>query len=394
MGSLEKIYVDFDCVSDPAPQLAALRELRRVKPETAFEIVLKREPVGDAERSYLLFFEEFHPVRNGIASSPPSTVAAAPFEMAQLDIPTEPFLPVTGEFLQSLCDYTVVNARKKKEIHDWITVAAPIDRQLMTEWVDLATPLDRQVFTEVEWPANVIATAKSLFVYPDTDLLKAVIDRGPWPALRLIVIHNGDDPVNYELLLPFLEANLTIYAWVQNNVVTHPRIRSIPIAEQNRMWREGTAEVDPPITVCRSSSREYGILYPWCSDTHHSRREWYQQARELRGRLRDMHLFTAPHPKDDYIEALESAHAVVCPRGNGLDTHRHWESLYKGAWAIVPANAHTTCMLREYPSLPLIPIEGPSDLATLTLPPVSPSPFHPMLLRPFWQTLFRSYIEA
>jgi hypothetical protein len=428
-----------NCVIDPVPQLQILREVRRKEPDTRI-IIVCQAPTTDTERSYIRLFEEFHPIiQSGTELEDFATLRSAKrilvtnstfswfaaflgdaterwiptprlnelknisetdiiytaehgFVMSQLDIPTQPFLPVTGEFLQSLCDYTVINVQKKKEMHDWINIAAPIDRQLMTQWIDIATPLERQLFTEVEWPANVIATAKSLFVYPDTDLLKALIDRGPWPALRLIVCHNGDDPVNYELLLPFLDANPTLYAWIQNNVVSHPRIRSIPIAESNRMWREGTAELDPPITVCRSSSRDYGILYPWCSDTHHSRRMWFEQARGLRAWRPDMHLFTLPHPKEDYIEALESAHAVVCPRGNGLDTHRHWEVLYKGAWAIVPANAHTVCMLLEYPSLPFIPIESPIEIPSLELPVMSPSPFHPMLLRPFWQIMYKSYL--
>lgn len=373
----QKIYIDFDAVVDPAPQLATLREIRRTQPETTFEIVLSRPAGTDAEKSYLLFFEEFHP-SSSIAVAPPMATDTPAFDISQLDIPTQPFLPVTGEFLQSLCDYTILNAKKRAELGDWITVA---------------TPFDRQLCTEIEWPANLIATTKSLFIYPEEGLLTTVIERGPWPALRLIVIHNGDNSINYEQLLPFLEANPTVYAWVQNNVVSHPQIRTIPIGEQNRMWCEGgSPEFDPPITVCRSSSREYGILYPWCSDTHPSRRVWFEQARGLKAWRPDMHLFTARHPKEEYIEALESAYTVVCPRGNGIDTHRHWEALYKGAWAIVPANAHTACMLLEYPSLPFIPIQSPIELPSLELPIMRPSPFHPMLLRPFWQTMFRSYI--
>jgi hypothetical protein len=411
-------------IIDPASQLQILREIRRKEPDTRIILVCKA-PATDAEHSYIRLFEEFHSIiQSGTELEDFATLRsakrilatnstfswfaaflgdaterwiAAPifnelgkisetdilytakdgYDMSQLDIPTEPFLPVTGEFIQSLCDYTILDSEKKKELHTWI---------------DIATPIERQLQIETTWPENVIATAKSLFIYPDRDLLKTVAERGLWPALRLIVFHNGDNPINYELLLPFLEANPTVYAWVQNNVVSHPRIRSLPIGEQNRMWREGTAEFEPPITVCRSSSREYGILYPWCSDTHPSRRIWFEQARGLRAWRPDMHLFTARQPKEDYIESMESAYTVICPRGNGLDTHRHWEALYKGAWAIVPANAHTACMLLEYPSLPFIPIQSPIELPTLELPIMRPSPFHPMLLRPFWQSLFQSYV--
>jgi len=418
-------FREANLVIDPAPQLRILREIRRKEPHTRI-ILVCRAPATDAERSYVRLFEEFHPtIQSGTELEDFATLRSAKrilltnstfswfaaflgdaterwiaeplmnalgkisdtdilysaqhgYNMTQLDIPTEPFLPVTGEFLQSLCEYTILNAEKKEEMHRWIDIAAPVERQL---------------FTETEWPASVIATTRSLFIYPISSLLETVIQRGPWPALRLIVFHNGDDPVDYMQLLPFLEANPTVYAWIQNNVVSHPRIRSLPIAEQNRMWRGGDTVFDPPVSICRKECREYGILYPWCSATHASRITWFNEARGLRSLRRDMQLFTAPLPKEDYMDAMEDAHTVVCPRGNGLDTHRHWEALYKGAWAIVPANAHTACLLREYPSLPLMPIESPKDLPTLKLPSVSPSPFHPMLLRPFWQSLFQSYVD-
>ena len=408
-----------DLVIDPAPQLAILREIRRKEPSTRI-IVVCQAPKTDAERNYLRFFEEFRPIIQsgteledfavlrsanrilvtnstfswvaawlGAASErwiPEPTyntlgrisetdilyTAANGYDLSGLAIPSE-LLPVTGEFLQGLCDFTVLDKKKHDEFHVWI---------------DAVVPKERQLFIESEWP--VALQPKSLFIYPEPGLLEAV--EGKWPELRLIVVHNSDNHVNYEVLLRMLEANPKLCAWINNNVVSYPRIRSLPIAEQNRIWRGGRINWEPTISISRNPEREYDFLYPYCKDTHPIRNIWSKEAMALRTKMLNMELFTGAIPKEEYEETLLLAKTIVCPRGNGMDTHRTWEALYKGAWAIVPDNEHTHCLLNEYPSLPFIPISSPSILPDVKVPTELPSPFHPILLRAFWNKLFDSYI--
>jgi len=299
------------------------------------------------------------------------------YDLGQLDIPSE-LLPVTGEYLQSLCQFTVLDAKKKIEWHHWI---------------DAVVPVERQLYIETEWNPEIIQKTTSLFVYPEKGLLETVVARGPWPSLKLVVVHNGDNQVDYRFLSALFEQNPQVYAWIQNNTLSHPRIRSLPIAEQNRIWRGGNDDYDPPVEISRNADREYGFIYPWCQPSNPIRGFWCEQVFALRNVRHDLQIFPKI-PRDQYSELLTESKAVVCPPGNGFDTHRHWESLYKGAWAIVHDNAHTQCILKEYPSLPLIPIQSPAaDLPGLPLPAEIPSPLHPMVLRPFWKTLFDSYVS-
>ena len=46
--------------------------------------------------------------------------------------------------------------------------------------------------------------------------------------------------------------------------------------------------------------------------------------------------------------ALESAHFVLCPFGNGFDSHRIWETLYSGSIPVV-MNHHTFNCLDDLP---------------------------------------------
>ena len=404
-------YRKANWVIDPAPQLAILRN---IKPNRL--IIVCQAPQTDAERNYLKFFEEFRPVmqhgteledfavlrsanRIMVTNSTFSWAAAflgnaterwipeptfnelrqisptdhmysaGTFDLSSLDIPSS-LLAVTGEFLMSFCDYIVLNRAKNEEIGPWI---------------DAVVPPARQLYVEDEWD---VKNVRSLFVYPESGLLRHTLSKD-WPDLRLIVSHNGDNCPDYEVLIPFLDAHPNVYAWLQNNMVVHPQIRTLPIAEQNRLWRGGRYDWEPSVSICRAAERSHNFLYSFCWPTAPIRRVWFKEAQGLRTSLPTLDFYPHRVPREDYIEMLTQARAVICPPGNGIDTHRHWETLYNGAWAAVQDNPHTHCLMREYPSLPLIPIASP---AAIPAPPTElPSPFHPLLLRPFWRTLFDSY---
>jgi len=50
-----------------------------------------------------------------------------------------------------------------------------------------------------------------------------------------------------------------------------------------------------------------------------------------------------------YLRAIREHDFVLCPRGNGVDTHRLYETLYLGAIPIVKANHLNQSLAREFP---------------------------------------------
>ncbi len=60
----------------------------------------------------------------------------------------------------------------------------------------------------------------------------------------------------------------------------------------------------------------------------------------------------------DYSEKLNSYKFILCPWGNGFDTHRLWESLYAGSIAVVPD--HITFKTTE--NLPVISFQNIEEL--------------------------------
>jgi len=355
-----RMSLEISFQTDPVSVLMALQAspglvLRCPKPSCA------------AEENYLRLFEGFSPEMEWSEEGPPGL-----YDVQRLAIPEGPILPVTGEFLQSLCDYTILNREKATEENVWVEAGCPFERQRLIE---------------EDWSPETFE-ARSLFIYPMADSCTAHrVFSTAWPNLRLIVFHNSDYPVDYNLILKFVEENPKVHVWAENALRWHPRIRCVPIGEENRIWRKGAIDYDPPITISRAVNRSIAICLPHWGYTHPIREEWRNEP------VSTPRLFRAPQmSKEEYLEFLTDCRAMLCPRGNGFDTHRVWECIAKGVWPIVQDNAHTQLLLRQYPSMPLLTIDSPSDLDSgLDIPP--DLPFHPVILREYWEILFRSLVD-
>jgi len=56
------------------------------------------------------------------------------------------------------------------------------------------------------------------------------------------------------------------------------------------------------------------------------------------------------HGRRSYVRAICGHEFVVCPPGNGVDTHRFWETLYCGSTPIVKRGQIIDPLLRQYPA--------------------------------------------
>ena len=65
------------------------------------------------------------------------------------------------------------------------------------------------------------------------------------------------------------------------------------------------------------------------------------------------------HDYTHYCKQIRNSRFVVCPRGNGYDTHRLWEVLYLGSIPIVRNHA----AYEQFDDLPLVQIRNWSDLS-------------------------------
>jgi len=65
-----------------------------------------------------------------------------------------------------------------------------------------------------------------------------------------------------------------------------------------------------------------------------------------------------------YLKNLRSQGLVLCPEGNGVDTHRFWETLYMGGVPVVTKNK---MMQIFYDKLPVLQLNSWDDLSDISL---------------------------
>ena len=346
------------------------------------ELILNREPATAAEKAYLLLFESFHPTIRVEPTEEGSTPTYTLKDIAPPEVSCS-LLPVTGGYIQGLCEKTILSRKHYEDIRVHI---------------ESGDSRDRLHFIDDGFPDELLASTHSIFVYPIPGDVDAVF-RESWPALKLLVIHNGDNTVPAKVIAAFLERHPRTRVWQVNmEERPSPRCKPLPLLEQNRDWRGGLSkERDMPVSCSREATevRDGTIFCTWRWDTHPMRRDLFYKVADLS--VSD----SLPTPislyryldKEDYAELLPKAVAVLAPPGNGFDTHRCWEALYKGAWPIIFKGGHTQLLLEEYPSLPCLVIEDADDLLELVVPSC-PSPFHPMLLREYWSLQYEGVMAT
>ena len=318
--------------------------------------------LGEAEERFIA------PLRESLQDMGHITSSDKLLEIKYLDIETYKFpefpTPFSGEDLQGLCDYTVLN-KEKREYH---------------KELDSVVALERQLFLEDGW--SVPKRVHAIAVYTDlvAESVKRVCDH--FESVALLIIHNGDREPVLEEMMPFLEAYPRAHIYAQNNVVVHERIHTLPMGIQNKMWRELKVGPMPPV------EKKNLVVASNFGETHPSRAILVKTLAEkpFPG------LFTPPRrSQEQYLWYLSESMYSLCPPGNAHDTHRMWESLYCGARPIVLRTPFIERLLETCPGLPLHVLDGfdvvaaPPPLQTMTKNAV-------YLYIEYWQQLFRTHV--
>lgn len=173
-------------------------------------------------------------------------------------------------------------------------------------------------------------------IFVKTDLLSDFFTK-IHPRIRhpyKLLTHNSDHGIPGRCI-SFLD-DPKLLAWHGTNVeIYHPKLHPIPIGLANRYWPHGNVDL---LDELRKQPFQKSILL------------YLNFAQETfpTERTRIYHLFhNQPYcfspPKKrifpEYLLDLGQSCFILSPRGNGLDCHRTWESLWMGAIPIVKSSA-------------------------------------------------------
>lgn len=137
---------------------------------------------------------------------------------------------------------------------------------------------------------------------------------------KIIITHNSDHEISRQGFSEYIKKVKQQYS--QNCSFLdeeNDKLVPIPIGIENRMWFDH--DILHRIRKRQDIPKTKGVYFFFSLGTHPSRQECYDA-------LRSKFEFNQTRSREDYFVELKRHRYAICPRGNGLDTHRLWECLY------------------------------------------------------------------
>ena len=223
------------------------------------------------------------------------------------------------------------------------------------KWTYAPTARDRDDYDTLKNVFRIKNLADGDVIYTHTFYVKQlfkIIEEVPQEVI--VVTHNSDMNIDESFSLPD-----NVIRWFSQNVnVVHERIESIPIGLENDRWFPQLKKKEKMRAAMGLSRNFKNLAYMNHNvGTNPAKRS---QPFEL---LKDKPWVTTEMGKngadfDDYLLAVFTHRFVICPEGNGMDTHRTWESLYMGAIPVELKNNNN----RFYEDLPILLIDDWEEL--------------------------------
>lgn len=147
----------------------------------------------------------------------------------------------------------------------------------------------------------------------------------------ILITHNSDNPVDANLASHLDEKIIRWYA--QNVEVILPKIIPIPIGLENlHHYNFGIPSLYNRQRKEKNIIKKNRIIYGFkIRNNPEERKDAFRIASQHK--LADE--LTGCHNQNEYLKILRSYKFIISPPGNGLDTHRTWESLTVGTVPIV-----------------------------------------------------------
>ena len=208
------------------------------------------------------------------------------------------------------------------------------------------------IFDEENIPFSPQSVKNGDKVFVKTDLL-AQFFQNAHPKIQanyVLITHNSDHPIPG----PFARYldDEKILAWFGQNAeeVVHPKLHPIPIGLENRYNKNGNPDI---VRQCmenfKNSEKKTLVYMNFAIQTSPTERTTVYRIFEAKPYCKA----APPKPYVQYLQDLAETKFTLSPRGNGLDCHRTWESLYLGAIPVVRTSASD----RLYDGLPVLIIQ-------------------------------------
>ena len=188
--------------------------------------------------------------------------------------------------------------------------------------VSVFAPRYRGISPSVE----AISRAQSIFC-PSDKLELLISEYGECIEASVLVLGNSDRDFDAAVALPHSVKKV----FLQNSHISNDYIETLPIGIENLRWGKNGFKSLFKVKYVQNKKKDAILVGPF-SPTHPERSEladWES--------INDASLYICNgYLKPGKLAILTSGYRfIACPRGNGTDTHRFWETLYRGSIPVV-----------------------------------------------------------
>lgn len=191
---------------------------------------------------------------------------------------------------------------------------------------------------------NINTLNNNDIIYTNTHCVDEVIKLLEQTTKQIILItHNSDRNV-------IIEPSQNIIKWYSQNVnVIHDRIESIPIGLENNRWLKEIDKRGKMLSKLNENKKYKNLLYLNHNiDTNRKEREEPYRIFNNKNWVTLEQGFNGQN-FNNYIDNIYNHKFILCPEGNGIDTHRTWECLYMNTIPIEKVNINN----QYYTDLPI-----------------------------------------
>jgi hypothetical protein len=228
--------------------------------------------------------------------------------------------------------------------------------------------------------------AEASVIFCRSDLLERFLDEyiGSINAKVLILGNSDRDFNDFEFSLPPGIKQV----FVQNLMFRDSRLSLLPIGLENRRFavNGNLSRFDYAGNVPQKLNQ---VLMGPLSETHVERRPLQQLFKDLQG-VTYMEERLSPA---EYINIAKNYSFVAAPRGNGMDTHRFWETLYLNSLPIVLKSAWANQVVELGIPVITIPEWSQSEIAT-AINSSKPLGANPRSSAAIWWEFWRQKIQS
>ncbi len=220
--------------------------------------------------------------------------------------------------------------------------------------------ISNHVFDETQ-TVNPSKVLKNDLVFVKNDLLKYYFENYHTKINNqyILISHNSDENIENENI-KFLDENI-IHWFVQNlNIKSSDKISAIPIGLENMRYRKNGLVKDF-LSIKNIVEEKNGVLSSFNENTNFDERNHLKKIVDGIDYIENK-IFGSTH---EYLSALNKSKFSICPLGNGLDTHRIWESLIFEVTPIVTKNQMTENFFEM--GVPLLILNDWEQLISLSL---------------------------